>query len=299
MDESLNHEGCILEVVSLSNNTIVYTHPIIQGIYEGELRLSCGAIDHAGEFIVVLKMKNTLEKIAQTDVITVSWPDISVTLPRSHKALTSDITGMISTDDVECESKHPESHYWVELAYFGKNHTKDGQGPTRIAKRIDVEEISDVNKRPLTFECRNFDQAGIYKLLFKSAYDVEHPMALSNAMSVEWSQDYSLSSHSDHILPCNRYVRIQYTKPSCAGNNDQIRLFKRVPRTESSVASPTDLVYITERRAKSSQDSVTFQCDLFHESIVKYCFKYISTANNGAVTELGKLCLPTIGATGL
>ena len=51
--------------------------------------------------------------------------------------------------------------------------------------------------------------------------------------------------------------------------------------------------YVTEVRVREKQRSVAFDCSLFRESTVGYCFKYVSSSNSGAVYEQRTVCLPS------
>jgi hypothetical protein len=86
---------------------------------------------------------------------------------------------------------------------------------------------------------------------------------------------------------------VRHEQPRCTGTGDKVRLYKVILQAESSVASPQNLVYVAEQRVRPAVGAVTFDCQLFDDTVIGYCFKYVSIATSGAVTEQANLCLPT------
>lgn len=86
---------------------------------------------------------------------------------------------------------------------------------------------------------------------------------------------------------------MRHEQPRCTGTSDKIRLYKVVLNADITVASSQQLVYVTERRVRPAAGAVTFECELFQDSVIGYCFKYVTIATNGAVTDQASLCLPT------
>jgi hypothetical protein len=112
-------------------------------------------------------------------------------------------------------------------------------------------------------------------------------------MFVHWSDVYEVRSRSQSVFPCTGSVIIEYTQPRCSGDQDKVRIFRQVVRASSSIASPIDLEYVAERRAPLSDTAVAFECHRFNPEAQGYCFIYVSTALNGAVTQQYSFCLPT------
>lgn len=66
----------------------------------------------------------------------------------------------------------------------------------------------------------------------------------------------------------------------------------------ASLAPPSSLEYIAEQRIVKGQRSLHFDCDLFTELYVEYCFVYVSQAITGAVADVRIDCVPTLPVSG-
>lgn len=55
---------------------------------------------------------------------------------------------------------------------------------------------------------------------------------------------------------------------------------------------------MTEQRVTRGQHSLHFDCDLFSEKYVEYCFVYVSQAISGAVADIRMDCVPTLPVSG-
>jgi hypothetical protein len=51
-------------------------------------------------------------------------------------------------------------------------------------------------------------------------------------------------------------------------------------------------VYVGERRIERS-NSVEFNCELFNDRYIEYCFVYTTQAKTGAVADIREDCVPT------
>jgi len=79
----------------------------------------------------------------------------------------------------------------------------------------------------------------------------------------------------------------------------QIRLFGRQREDVSTLVPPTKLHYVSEHRIVKGRHSVYFDCDLFSEKYIEYCFVYVNQAINGAYTNIKTDCVPTLPITGM
>lgn len=77
-----------------------------------------------------------------------------------------------------------------------------------------------------------------------------------------------------------------------------MRLFAKLRADVTSLAPPTSLHYVSEQRVIRGQHSLHFDCELFSERYVEYCFVYVSQAISGAVADIRMDCLPTLEVTG-
>jgi len=53
------------------------------------------------------------------------------------------------------------------------------------------------------------------------------------------------------------------------------------------------LVYVNERKIERGQHNVYFNCELFNERFIEYCFVYVTEAKSGAVADIRSDCVPT------
>lgn len=58
------------------------------------------------------------------------------------------------------------------------------------------------------------------------------------------------------------------------------------------------LVYVSERKIERGQNSVEFNCELFVEKFIEYCFVYVTEAKTGAVADIRMDCVPTLPTDG-
>jgi hypothetical protein len=57
-------------------------------------------------------------------------------------------------------------------------------------------------------------------------------------------------------------------------------------------------VYLGERKIERNQNSVKFNCELFVEKYIEYCFVYVTEAKTGAVVDIRMDCVPTLPING-
>lgn len=77
-----------------------------------------------------------------------------------------------------------------------------------------------------------------------------------------------------------------------------MRLYARLRANVASLVPPTSLEYVAEQRVTRGQHSLHFDCDLFTEKYVEYCFVYVSQAISGAVADVRMDCVPTHPVSG-
>lgn len=276
------------------------------GIPTGTLTIDCGKLDQSG--VVkgrLLDRVNGRTVIAETQPIHFVWPSdppvVRMTFPDNFEALTDDIElELIVNEELHCQSSRQGAYYTLELAYLGPNSNDDGASAKEaFATRqvIATQKFPNLNRvrSRVRYKCRQIDQAGVYRAYFVYGGDPRNPIAASNPVNVVWSSAYSLKAVGDvpSILPCVGQFEVQYTRPTCSGNDDKIQLYRVKSRRVVDVEA-ADLVYITEKRALGpSPSTVSFGCRDFRSNVTAYCFKYLSTADNGAVHGQKLLCLPT------
>jgi len=295
---TFNVTSASLELVSLLDGRRVTTYqlPTADG-FVGDISVKCGAVDFAGQFIFQLADRHGPRSrvIAQTSPINVTWPSAAVTLrlPSSHRALTSRLNLTVNVASLQCDSVHQGVYYTLQLLYLGLDEATGFQTREVVDSRK-FSTLTSLGAQQMTYACRLLDQAGVYEAAIASSHDDRSTVAKSNRLTVSWSEAYRLRVSVDAVLPCSRQLAVEFTQPSCSRSDDKIRLYAQRARHVTS----SHLHYVTERRATSDRSTVSFECRLFNSTNFSYCFKYISTANNGAVHEQTTLCLPTSNVTG-
>lgn len=94
-------------------------------------------------------------------------------------------------------------------------------------------------------------------------------------------------------------ITVLFQYPSCIlAQGDRVRVLARLQANVASLAPPTTLEYIAEHRIVHGQHSLKFECDLFSERYVEYCFVYVSQAITGAVADVRMDCVPTLPVFG-
>jgi len=292
---TLNISSASIQLVSLQNNRRLTSYQVPAG-FIGDITVKCGALDFAGQFVfqLVEHQDRRIHVVAETSPINVSWPSSAMTLllPSSHLALTSQLQLIVDVTGLQCDSVHQGVYYMLQLVYLGRNE-EEGFHTQHVVDSRKFPTLRSLGAQQMTYACSLIDQVGIYQAVIKSSHDSRFSVAKSNRLSVSWSDAYKLRVNIDTVLPCTKQMVVEFTQPSCAGNDDKLRLY-----AQHEGHPKTQLQYVTERRIRNDQLSVYFQCHLFKPSDVSYCFKYISTANNGAVNEQTTLCLPTYNSTG-
>lgn len=112
---------------------------------------------------------------------------------------------------------------------------------------------------------------------------------------MNWSEEFKLTVHAKSIYPCEGQggVSVLFEYPSCRLDGDRLRVYGRLKADVTSIASPSSLHYITESRSIPGKHSLAFDCDLFTEKFVEYCFIYVSQAITGAMADVKISCIPT------
>ena len=294
-----------LILVDLHHHNITLSSPILYP--EQELTFRCGLLDHPGQYVFRIIEREGGITLMESAIMRAAYPEFMLTWPWRLKALEEDVILQVTTPVSICDVINSYRRIFIDVVYFGRNDTSLGLTleqmlaihPKQNIQRHEITHLSQVQDFSMTWLCPLFDQAGLYQVEFISNYDPVIPMASSNIMLVEWSDEYGLEYREQSIFPCYRYITLSYTHPRCAGSDDKIRMFRLIHVAESSLASPTNLEYVMESRVNIGASVVTFDCSYFHEEFPGYCFKYVSVAQSShAVTEQATLCIPTTDQPG-
>ncbi len=295
----------LIELVSDQTKEVIRAVNMPSGFNEGILTFRCGLVDQTGAYHFRMVREKGGPVLTETNLMQARWPRFLLSLPDDHKALTNEVSLQFTTRSSHtlCSPTQPGAVFQLELIYYGKaDDSKEVDLATLEKTVVDTQQIESfetaMTSYSYVFPCYLFDQAGLYEVHFTTQYQSGIPIATSNPMPVTWGKAYTLSGISpsiSSIFPgCDRYgyFTIVYSQPVCSGEEDKIRLYKQ-RHLSASPAAPTNLDYIGEQRARKGGSSVAFGCNLFHETVPGYCFKYVSIARNGAVNEQVTICIPT------
>ena len=118
---------------------------------------------------------------------------------------------------------------------------------------------------------------------------------------MEWSEQFVFNVHARSIYPCDSGsggVSVLFEYPSCRLPGDRVRVYGRLRADVASLAPPSSLHYIAELKAPPGRHTLTFDCEIFTERFVEYCFVYVSQAITGAMAEVRVDCIPTFPLEG-
>ncbi|XP_053696681.1 uncharacterized protein LOC128743987 [Sabethes cyaneus] len=244
--------------------------------------------------------------------LNVSWPTPTVSLvPGTISTYPEEIVrGTLQFSDARCPSStvvvNDESvdvpEFWLELVYCGQNKECPLESISKPQILFSEQVRGYPSLRVINFRCDLFGLAGYYLLHLRSdSRDPTLAGVLAGAralLKADWSKQYVFTVHARSIFPCDGHsfgVRVLFQYPSCILNHsDRIRVYAKLRADVSSLVPPTSLHYIAEQRVQKGQHALYFECDLFSERYIEYCFVYVSQAISGAVADIRMDCVPTL-----
>lgn len=248
------------------------------------------------------------ERLLQT--LDVRWPSAEMivspvtlrTYPNSPVNVTLRFPG------VNCEgAQHgalpalPE--FWLELVYCGKDRTC-AHSLQNVSKSsvLFAEQVRGFPKlKTLQLGCELFGLAGHYAVQLRPMTPALNVPTTRRLLSVDWSDEFVFNVYARSIFPCDPHtgVGVLYEYPGCIlEQGDRVRLYAKLRADVASLKPPTSLHYVAEQRVVKQQHSLYFNCELFSEKYVEYCFVYVSQAISGAVADVRMDCVPTLPVSG-
>ncbi|GAB0092722.1 uncharacterized protein DMENIID0001_077530 [Sergentomyia squamirostris] len=141
-----------------------------------------------------------------------------------------------------------------------------------------------------------------YVLKLRPISPTPNIVSASAFIKADWSDQFVFNVHARSIFPCDPMtggIGVLFEYPACILDQaDRVRLFAKLRADVASLAPPTSLHYVTEQRVVRGQHALHFDCDLFSEKYVEYCFVYVSQAISGAVADIRMDCVPTLPVSG-
>uniref|UniRef100_A0A182R148 CUB domain-containing protein n=1 Tax=Anopheles farauti TaxID=69004 RepID=A0A182R148_9DIPT len=291
-----------------------------------QIKVPCYHFLHGGQYeLAVLEDNASPTRVGQVmderlrQPLDVGWPSVrlSIVPNRTDTYPDAPIQGVLEFDEVRCQLPTSSGvdtwdlpELWLELFYCGASVESCSRGnlsqPFSPAQVLYTEQVRGLpRRRVIDFRCDLFGLAGFYGLHLKTRTGeplVDSTMgALLQAralLQADWSKQYVFTVHTRSIFPCDPHgpgIRVLFQYPSCILNQaDRVRVYAKLRADVLSLAPPTSLHYIAEQRVSKGTHSLYFECDLFYEKYVEYCFVYVSQAISGAVADIRMDCVPTL-----
>ncbi|XP_034483174.1 uncharacterized protein LOC117788497 [Drosophila innubila] len=257
-----------------------------------------------GSLTTTTLMPSQDERLLQT--LDVRWPSaemiVSPVTLRTYPKTSVNVT--LRFPEVNCErALHGEQpslpEFWLELVYCGKDRSC-AHSLSNVSKSsvLFAEQVRGFPKfKTLRLGCELFGLAGNYAVQLRPMVTSLNVPITRRMISVDWSDEFVFNVYARSIFPCDPHsgVGVLYEYPGCIlEQGDRVRLFAKLRADVASLKPPTSLHYVAEQRVVKSQHSLYFNCDLFSEKYVEYCFVYVSQAISGAVADVRMDCVPTL-----
>ncbi|XP_061396554.1 uncharacterized protein LOC133332189 [Musca vetustissima] len=245
----------------------------------------------------------TDERLRQT--LDVRWPSAEMIV--SPVRLTTYPDGPVEVTlrfpEVNCDNawkREDLPEFWLELIYCGKERNCSQLMPHNITKSsiLFAEQVRGFPKqKSFKLSCDLFGLAGNYAVQLRPMIPAPHLPITRRFLSVDWSEKYVFNVYARSIFPCDPHtgIGVLYEYPSCIlEQGDRVRVYAKLRADVASLKPPTSLHYIAEQRVVKNQYSLYFNCELFTEKYVEYCFVYVTQAISGAVADVRMDCVPTL-----
>lgn len=247
------------------------------------------------------------ERLRQT--LDVRWPsaEMRVSPVRLKTYPENPVEVELRFPEVNCDKAWLSNNlpeFWLELIYCGKDRTCAQQMPANLTKSsiLYAEQIRGYPKQKrLLLKCNLFGLAGHYAVQLRPMIPMRHLPTTRRFLSVDWSDKFVFNVYARSIFPCDPHtgIGVLYEYPACIlDQGDRVRVYAKLRADVASLKPPTSLHYVAEQRVVKSQYSLYFNCDLFSEKYVEYCFVYVSQAISGAVADVRVDCVPTLPVKG-
>ncbi|XP_059614822.1 uncharacterized protein LOC132260580 [Phlebotomus argentipes] len=234
----------------------------------------------------------------------VRWPmaKLSVTPESIGTYPQEPVDAILEFPSVECSFPNTDSldvpEFWLELNYCGHEIYCDSMNVTK-SQILYAEQVRGFPRtRIVKLRCELFGLAGHYVLKLRPTSPTPNIVSASAFIKADWSDQFVFNVHARSIFPCDPMtggIGVLFEYPACILDQaDRVRLFAKLRADVASLAPPTSLHYVTEQRVVRGQHSLHFDCDLFSEKYVEYCFVYVSQAISGAVADIRMDCVPTL-----
>ncbi|XP_043281584.1 uncharacterized protein gogo isoform X2 [Venturia canescens] len=276
------------------------------------LTVPCGFFSRGGVYSLQLQEKSTTTTNRFTDIsdlsgvqmrttLDVRWPTPSLTLEPQHFNTYpgQPVLATLEYTGISCAPVKgiPVTTYSLQLIYCGSSVLScDPRNKSHVQMLYSEEVLGFPEQRILSLRCEFFGLAGHYALRLKPSSANSSAPTTSAYIKVEWSDQYVFNVHARSVYPCDGGsggLSVLFEYPACRLQGDRVRVYGRLRADVASLAPPSTLNYVAELKAPPGKHSLTFDCDIFTEKFVEYCFVYVSQAITNAMAEVRVDCIPT------
>ncbi|XP_031778094.1 uncharacterized protein LOC103315518 isoform X2 [Nasonia vitripennis] len=263
------------------------------------LVVPCGLFSRGGSYSLELRRRGALLRRAGLEV---RWPQPALALePQRLESFPSQpVLASLEYAGVSCEPAAglPVPRFSLQLVYCGASvlscDPRNRSQAQRAAELYSEEVRGFPAQRLLTLRCEFFGLAGHYALRLRPGPAEPSAPTSSAYIKVEWSDLFVFNVRARSVYPCSAGgVSVLFEYPACRLPGDRVRLYGRLRADVASLAPPSSLHYVAELKAPPGQHGLAFDCELFTERFVEYCFVYVSQAYSGAMSEVRVDCIPT------
>ncbi|XP_014468051.1 PREDICTED: uncharacterized protein LOC106740996 isoform X2 [Dinoponera quadriceps] len=311
------HEPLVLRALYVDGLTseLIGDFPLDTLPHRGEnisVIIPCGVFSRGGVYTLRLQYKKFstvaarhtaiagLPEIEMSSALDVKWPTPSLLLESQHFGTypSQPVVATIKYNGISCVPANgvPVAAYILQLIYCGTTAAAcDPQNNSRTQVLYYEEVNGFTSPKVIKLKCEFFGLAGNYALRLKAS-DVNPSAPTTSAyIKVEWSEEFSFNVHARSVYPCegSAGIPVLFQYPACRLQGDRVRVYGRLRADVSSLAPPSALHYVAELKAAPGKHSLNFDCDIFTEKFIEYCFVYVSQAITGAMAEVKLACIPT------
>ncbi|EFN76017.1 hypothetical protein EAI_16120 [Harpegnathos saltator] len=311
------HEPLVLRALYVDGLTseLIGDFPLDNLPHRGEnisVIIPCGVFSRGGVYTLRLQYKKFstvaarhtaiagLPEIEMSSALDVKWPTPSLLLESQHFGTypSQPVVATIKYNGISCVPANgvPVAAYILQLIYCGTTAAAcDPQNNSRTQVLYYEEVNGFTSPKVIKLKCEFFGMVGNYALRLKAS-DVNPSAPTTSAyIKVEWSDEFNFNVHARSIYPCegSAGISVLFQYPACRLQGDRVRVYGRLRADVSSLAPPSALHYVAELKAAPGKHSLNFDCDIFTEKFIEYCFSYVSQAITGAMAEVKLACIPT------
>ncbi|KAK9880256.1 hypothetical protein WA026_010131 [Henosepilachna vigintioctopunctata] len=227
-------------------------------------------------------------------------PEIIQTYPKQPVVATVEFPESMCQPTANCLEKELID-FQIELQYCGHSPSscdifsrQNNSLQILYAKQL----LDFPGSQNISLDCKYFGLAGHYAVLLKSTHLNTWLLLKAAFIKADWSEEFVFNVHTQSIFPCDRHnggITVLFQYPACIMlTGDRVRLFARHRANVAALAPPTTLEYVAEQKVLKGSNKLKFDCDLFSERFIEYCFVYVSQAITGAVADVRMDCVSTL-----